>query len=292
MIINQSTLSNLFIGYKAAFQGAFEGVSPTWPEIATAITSTARTEKYGWLGQWPKLREWVGDRQVKNLETHDYSIKNKDFEVTVAVDRNDVEDDQYGIYTPMMAEMGRAAATHPDELVYGLLLEGFTKSCYDGQPFFDADHPVGDTTVSNAQHGNGKAWFLLDTTRSLKPLIYQIRKAYNFVSLVKEEDPNVFFKKQYVYGVDGRSNVGFGFWQMAFGSKAPLSKDNFVAAREAMSTLRSDEGRPLGLRPNLLVVGPGNEQLALELIKAERNAAGATNTLLNAVNIHVTPYLD
>jgi phage major head subunit gpT-like protein len=79
---------------------------------------------------------------------------------------------------------------------------------------------------------------------------------------------------------------------MAFGSKATLSKDNFVKARESMSKLRSPEGRPLGLRPNLLLVGPGNEQQAFELIKAERNASGATNTLLNAVDILVSPFLD
>ena len=292
MIINQANLANLFIGYKAAFQGAFEGVSPDWPALATVVNSSTRDEKYAWLGQWPQLREWIGDRQVKNLETHDYSIKNRDFEVTVAVGRNDIEDDMHGIYAPMMAEMGRAAGTHPDELVFGLLKDGFEKACFDGQPFFDPDHPVGGGTASNVQQGAGSPWFLLNTTRSLKPIIYQVRKPYSFVSLVKEDDPNVFFKKQYIYGVDGRSNVGFGLWQMAFASKHALNKENFVAAREAMSRLRSNEGRPLGIRPNLLVVGPGNEQAAAELIKAERNAAGATNTLLNAVDILVTPYLD
>ena len=292
MIINQANLANLFIGYKAAFQGAFDSETTTWNQVATQVTSTTRDEKYGWLGQWPKLREWIGDRQVKNLETHDYSIKNRDFEVTVAVDRNDIEDDGYGVYSPMMAEMGRAAATHADELVYGLLKAGFELPCYDGQPFFDADHPVGDKTVSNVQAGNKAPWFLLDTSRSLKPLIYQIRKEYKFISLVREEDPNVFWKRQYVYGVDGRCNVGFGFWQMAFGSKAELNKENFMAARGAMSKLCSPEGRPLAVRPKLLLVGPSNERQALELIKAERNESGATNILQNMVEILVTPYLD
>jgi phage major head subunit gpT-like protein len=292
MIINQANLSNLFIGFKAAFQGAFDGIEPTWQQLATQVSSTTRTEKYAWLGQWPMLREWIGDRQVKNLETHDYSIKNRKFEVTVSVGRDDIEDDQFGVYAPMFAEMGRAAATHPDELVYGLLLNGFEEKCYDGQPFFDSDHPVGNTTVSNVQHGNGKPWFLLDNARSLKPLIYQKRKEYSFVPRVKEDDDNVFFRNEYIYGVDGRSNVGFGFWHMAFASKGQLNLDNFVAARAAMSKLRSPEGRILAIRPKLLLVGPSLEQAANELIKAERNAAGATNTLHNAIDILVSPYLD
>jgi len=291
MLINQASLANLFTGFKTSFQGGFAGVSPQWGRIATLITSTTREEKYAWLGQWPKIREWIGDRQVQNLATHDYAIKNKDFESTVSVPRNDIDDDRFGIYTPLFQELGRAAASHPDELIFALLLAGFTTKCFDGQFFFDSDHPVGNSTVSNVQAGSSSPWFLLDTSRALKPLIYQKRKDYKFTPLVKDDDPNVFWKKEYVYGVDARANVGFGFWQMAFGSKAALTKENFVAARQSMSLLASDEGRPLGLRPGLLVVGPGNEQAANELIKAERNAAGATNTLQNAVDILVTPYI-
>lgn len=291
MIINAANLSTLQTGFKTAFNIGFTSGAPLWPKIATLVPSTTGTEEYGWLGQWPRLREWIGDRQVQNLSTYSYVIKNKDFEVTVSVPRNAIEDDQFGVYTPLMTEMGSSAATHPDELIFGLLAAGFSTACYDGQYFFDSDHPVGDTTVSNVQAGSGSPWFLLDTSRSLKPLIYQKRKDYKFISLVREEDPNVFMRKEYIYGVDGRCNVGFGFWQMGFGSKAALTKDNFVAARQAMSSLKSDQGRPLGIRPTLLVVGPSLEQAANELIKAERNAAGATNTLLNAVDILVSPYL-
>jgi len=291
MIINQANLANLFIGYKAAFQRGLTLIEPTWNKLATKIPSTTSSEKYAWLGGWPKLREWIGDRQIKNLQTHDYTIKNRHFELTVSVPRNEIEDDAYGVYAPLMEGMGKATGLHPDELVYGLLLAGFDTPCYDGQPFFDADHPVAGKTVSNMQSGNGVPWFLVDESQSLKPIIYQVRKDYKFVPLTKEEDPNVFFKNEYIYGVDGRSNVGFGFWQVAFGSKATLNKANFVAAREAMSLLEREEGRPLAIRPTLLIVGPGNEQQAKELFEAERDAAGATNTLRNAVNIHVSPYL-
>lgn len=291
MILNQASLAILYQAFKTSFQLGFDTYEPQYGKIATTVPSTTRTENYGWLGQWPRIREWVGDRQVQNLAMYNYSITNKRFETTVSVPRTDIEDDQYGVYSPMMRELGYAAKVHPDELVFALLAAGFTTPCYDGQNFFDADHPVDGTTVSNVQAGSGTPWFLLDTSRSLKPLIYQLRKAYTFTPLVGEEDPNVFFKDEYVFGADGRGNVGFGFWQMAFGSKAALAKDAFVTARASMTSLRSDQGRPLGIRPSLLVVGPSNEQQALDLIKAERNAAGATNTLFNAVDIHVTPYL-
>jgi len=38
--------------------------------------------------------------------------------------------------------MGESAATLADDLVWGLLPKGKTTLCYDGQNFFDSDHPV------------------------------------------------------------------------------------------------------------------------------------------------------
>lgn len=66
--------------------------------------------------------------------------------------------------------------------------------------------------------GHDTSWFLLSTTLPLKPLIYQERKKAKFVSKTAETDDNVFMKKQFLYGADSRGNVGFGFWQMAYGS--------------------------------------------------------------------------
>ncbi len=66
--------------------------------------------------------------------------------------------------------------------------------------------------------GHDSEWFLLCTTRPLKPLIYQERKKAKFVSKTAETDDNVFMSKKFLYGADCRGNAGFGFWQMAYGS--------------------------------------------------------------------------
>jgi len=291
MILNQANLKSLFLAYKAAFNTGFREATTWWQQVATPVPSTTKEEKYGWLGQFPRLREWVGDRQVKNIAAHDYSIRNKKFESTVAVPRDDIEDDTYGIYTPLMQEMGHAAATHPDELVFGLLAAGFNTVCYDGQYFFDTDHPVGDGTVSNVQTGTGNPWFLLDTRRPLRPLILQRRRDYAFRAMTNMDDERVFMADEFRYGIDGRLNVGFGFWQQAFGSQAVLDATNYAAAREAMMAFKSDEGRPLGIVPNLLVCGPSNESEAKQILQAEREASGATNIYRNTAELLVVPWL-
>lgn len=296
MIINRQNLGLLFTGYKASFQNAFSGLQPDHDQFTLTVPSTTAQEVYAWLGSTTRFREWLGDRVIQNLGTHDYTIKNKTFENTVGVPREAIEDDTYGIYTPMMAQLGQDAAQHPGELVYELLAGGFTGIGYDGQPFFDTDHPVtnaagAETSVSNFQGGAGTPWFLLDTTRVIKPLILQKRKDYSFVPMDQEKDENVFMRKEYVYGVDARLNAGYGLWQLAYASRQTLDAANFNAAYAAMQSMTGDRGKKLGIRPKLLVVPATLRTAALEVVKAERNAAGATNINRDVVDVLVTPWL-
>ncbi len=296
MIINKANLSILHTGYKAAFANAFAGAAIDYDLLVLEVKSGTAIETYGWLGATTRFREWIGDRVVQNLGLHDYSIKNKSFENTVGVPREAIEDDQYGIYSPLMAQLGQDAKEHPAELVYALLQGGFAGKCYDGQYFFDTDHPVigangQETSVSNVQGGSGTPWYLLDTTRMIRPLILQKRKPYNFVAKTAETDDNVFDRKEYVWGVDARLNVGYGLWQLAYASKQTLDAASFGAAYAAMQSMKGDNGRPLGIRPKLLVVPPSLREKALEVVKAERNAAGATNINRDVVDVLVTPWL-
>lgn len=296
MIINRANLKTAETGFKAAFQQQFDGTPTDYEQLVMEVNSTTAVEEYGWLGSTTRFREWIGDRVLQALKVHDYSIKNKTFENTVAVPREAFEDDQYGIYAPLMAQLGQDAKEHPAELVYALLKDGFTTKCYDGQYFFDTDHPVlnaagEEVSVSNSGGGSGAPWFLLDTTRVMRPLILQKRKPYNFTSMNAEDDENVFMRKEYRYGVDARLNVGFGLWQLAYASKQTLDATSFNAAYAAMQGMKGDNGRPLGLRPKLLVVPPSLRATALEVVKAERNAAGATNINRDVVDVLSTPWL-
>lgn len=274
MLVSRSgaSLSDIFTGFKTNFNKGFEGAKSTISTIAMEVPSTAGEENYAWLGNFPMIWEWVGDRIIQNLSAWKYTIKNKNFEMTVKVSGNEMEDDQYGLFSPLMLEMGREAAIHPDRMAYTMLKDGFTNLCYDGQNFFDADHPVEDAdgvvaTVSNMQAGTGPAWFMIDASRQMRPLVYQKRRPYRFVSLDKDSDANVFWQNEYIYGCDGRSNVGFGLWQLAFGSKADLTHENYEAARTAMASLTKDGGAKLGITPTHLVVPQELEGAARRVVK-------------------------
>lgn len=296
MKINPGNLQTLGRSFSAIYQQGLTMAASQSALIATTVPSSTGENEYGWLGKLPSMREWLGDRVINAATASDYTIKNRDFEQTIGVDRNDIEDDNIGIYSPLFTEMGRSTMAHKEELVFGQLKAGFDRPCYDGQNFFDTDHVVLDaagneTTVSNMQAGAGPAWYLIDDTRALKPIIFQERKAPMFVAKDTPTDSNVFMNKQFLYGVDSRCNVGFGFWQFAFGSKADLTAENYELARAAMHGMKGDFGRPLGVRPTLLVVPPALEGAAMEILNAERNAAGATNVWRGTAKLEVVPWL-
>ena len=294
MIINQSNLGRLFTGYSAAFQRGLGQADPQWNRVATRVPSTTREEKYAWLGQTPNLREWIGDRVIKSIEAHDYSIKNKSWESTIEVGRDDIEDDTYGVYSPLFEEMGRSTAAHPNQLVFSLLGQGFSTACYDGQYFFDTDHPVqtkeGVVSVSNTGGGSGAAWYLLDTSKVVKPIIFQQRTPFKPQELTSGDSDHVFKRNELLFGVDGRCNVGYGLWQTAYASKQTLDKTALWAARANMMGFKGDNGEPLGITPNLLLVPPSLEEAARTALEAVI-ISNTSNVMKGLMKVEVCPWL-
>jgi phage major head subunit gpT-like protein len=233
------------------------------------VPASTRIMDYKFLLDFPMVREWLGDRQISSLEPKAYQVETKDWEATIEVDRNDIEDEQLGFYNPIVAALAQEARKHPERLISDLLTGGFTQPCYDGQNFFDTDHQVGTGTASNFGGGSGAAWFLLDTGRAIKPFIFQLRRGVQLVRMDRNEDEHAFMRKKYRYGVDYRGAAAYGLWQLAYSSKETLNATNYAAARTAMMSLTNSEGRPLGIKPSLLLVPPSLEAPAREILQAQ-----------------------
>lgn len=64
---------------------------------------------------------------------------------------------------------------------------------------------------------DAKSWYLLDTTRAVKPIILQVNKKAEFNAL---DNPNhnerAFMSNEFLYGINTQDNVGYGFWPLAF----------------------------------------------------------------------------
>lgn len=299
MIITASALDDIRTAFRREFDETYRTLRATsfYASVAYTASSGGASNTYGWLGAFPQMREWVGDRVVRDLKESAYVITNRLWEDTVGVNRTDIEDDNLGMYTGLIRALAEECAVHPDMLVAELMRTGETRLCFDGQNFFDTDHPVyaahdgtgAVTTVSNYDDGGatpGPAWYLLDCRRQLRPFIFQERLK---PELETKDNPStsdqVFMKDQYLYGARARHNVGYGFWQMAYKSRAPLTEANFKAARERMRTIARDGGTPMGIRPTHLVVGASNQAAAEDLILRDLIGSGNKNPLYKSVEV-------
>ena len=295
MLINSPNLDTLFKGFQTKYTDAYKNAPAFSDKIVMKVPSSGRDETHAWMGSFPGMREWLGSRVINNFLASSFTIQNKLFESTVRVGRNDIEDDKLGTFGPVFANMGQLAKRHPEELIFGLLKAGFTTNCYDGQFFFDTDHSVliddVPTAVSNMQAGAGAAWYLLDCSSEIRPIVWQERVPYIFESLTNAGDVDVFMQNAFTYGVRARVNCGFGLWQLGFGSKATLDATNYAAARAAMMAHRADNGRIMGVTPTHLVVPPSLEAAALALVNTEYGTGGISNPWKGTAELIVTPYL-
>ena len=307
MIINAAALSNIFLNLKTTFNRAFAATPSFWQKVAMLVPSSAALNDYKWLANFPRMKKWMGDKSVKALSAFGYTVTNDDWEATIEVDRNHIEDDQLGIYGPQAEMAGYSAAQLPDEIVADLVNGVFANKCYDGQYMVDTDHPVTDKagivqSVSNlgtkklsaatqaaaiaslgaariamrkftddegrplnitpnvllvppalsdiamilctnerlddgkanpykgccevvcdARLTDDNAWFLLDTTKPVKPFIYQERKKPVFVQQTDPQADDVFMRKMFKFGAEARAAGGYGFWQLIYGSNGTVA---------------------------------------------------------------------
>jgi len=202
MLANKANLTAVFINLKTIFNKAFDAAPSIWEKTTMKVPSGSSQNDYAWLSRFPKMIKWLGSKTVKALKAHGYTVVNDDYEATVEVDRNDIKDDNIGIYAPMAQEAGYSAKQLPDEIDAEIKNNAFANLCFDGQYFYDTDHPVAEASVSNK-----------------------------------------------------------GTAALSAATKA-LVTASYGVARVAIMSFKDDEGRPLGLIPDVLEVGPALEATA------------------------------
>lgn len=149
---------------------------PAWTSsISMLINSDQESETYRWLTQIPALREWVGGRNAARLETFEQIVRNKRYEATLEVSREELRRDKTDQIQLRINELATRASQHWAKLLTDTIVGGATTTCYDGQFFFDTDHSEGDSgTQSNKLTYNGAA---TPTAADLEGSIFEMLEA-------------------------------------------------------------------------------------------------------------------
>lgn len=111
--------------------------------VSNLFTSDQAQETYKFLGQSPKMREWIASRQAKGLSSQGISVTNVHYEATLELSKRDVRRDKTSQIEARVMEFADGTVTHWASLLSTLIAAGESTVCYDGQYFFDTDHSEG-----------------------------------------------------------------------------------------------------------------------------------------------------
>lgn len=149
------------IGFRTRFSTIFNNAlnlaAPTIERVALVVPS-GRVElvNHRWMRGVPGVREFIGPRHYNNLSTDGFTVKNKKWENTIAIKREDLERDTYGIYDPWVARMGQSVMLHRDVLGYGVLSGALTDAtivAYDGIAFYGNHNSKRKVAFNNKTNG-------------------------------------------------------------------------------------------------------------------------------------------
>lgn len=285
-VVTASKLEALRTGFRLDFTKGLKLATSNYALLTEQVNSSTKIETYGDLGDFPLFREWIGEKRIKEIEERAYQLANRDFERTIGIHKNKIKDDNLGLIGPQVRGWGTAGGDLWDKLTFEALAAGHERECYDGQNFFDTEHPVGKDVASNMTGNDAvQPWYLLDLSQPLKPILLQKRQEPEMFMCVDPNDSHVIKTGQFILSAEARGAAGYTFWQMAHRCTGTLNAANFEAAKLAMKELTNDEGEPLGISPTHIVVGSSNHAAAKSLFVKANLANGESNINFGDVEI-------
>ncbi|WP_324171988.1 Mu-like prophage major head subunit gpT family protein [Sulfurimonas sp.] len=147
MLVNAENVKNLTKGVVKIFNDSFKDTPKDYEKYATVVPTKHHTVDYAWLANFPAMKEWVNDRDLKDLTAHKYTISKKDWEASVTVSRDDVLFDNLGFVKPRVTDLAHVAVEHYNSYIGSLITTNGL--CFDGKNYFDTKHKIGAATAVN-----------------------------------------------------------------------------------------------------------------------------------------------
>lgn len=134
------------------------GQNPRWTQaldLASELPTKGNVAKTKMADRAYGVHEWIDERHKAKIRHFDHEVEVKRWANAISLDADDLDDEDLnlGQYRTLISEMGDDFDEHKHSLLIDLLTNGFTGAlglAYDGQFFFDTDHPLpGGATQSN-----------------------------------------------------------------------------------------------------------------------------------------------
>ena len=147
--INDASLQELGKTLNAAWTTAYSApVQAQLLSLATTYTSDSQSNHYAFMEAMGGWSEWNGARQFKDVSSVDFAVLNKDFEMSIKMPKNQIEDDQVGMYIGLVPQMVQGWFKKQQALIMSVLTSN--PNAYDGVALFSAaGRTYGDNTIAN-----------------------------------------------------------------------------------------------------------------------------------------------
>ncbi|AUB85162.1 Mu-like prophage major head subunit gpT family protein [Candidatus Thiodictyon syntrophicum] len=99
--------------------------------FSEVLSSDQEVEDYAWIGETPKMREWIGGRQAVGLTESNYSLRNRPFEATIKLPVAWMRRDKTGQIRQRISGLALANTEHWADLGSALIEAGEAAKCYD-----------------------------------------------------------------------------------------------------------------------------------------------------------------
>lgn len=105
------------------------------------------SEIYTGVGDTPRFKKWVGQREINQLKDFTITITNEIYQAALEVYADEIEFDKLNIVQARVDALPSSYNDHYRDLLNTVIESAASTICYTGQFFFDTDHVVGDSGI-------------------------------------------------------------------------------------------------------------------------------------------------
>lgn len=158
----ETKCKNLFIALNAYLIRGLSAADKDYEKWCNIINSGSAVEEYPVAIISGSMREWIGERIINEIKGENMTVRNRDYEHTEGIPRNNIEDDKYGFYGPVFQEMGINAGNLWSQLATEAICNAGNWA--DGRPFFGS-RKFGRATINNTMETAALTFANYETAR-------------------------------------------------------------------------------------------------------------------------------
>lgn len=162
---NQNALDGLFEEFEEVRIEALDQTdsNPAMNAVMMREDTNQKTTTWAWFELFPEMKQWVGERKTTSGEARSFSVETDLYENSIEVDKEDVDDDQLGMYRRQINARTSAYTRKRRSQVFDILENANTASdpytSYDGAALISDNHsrPFGADQSNKTSNGLTKA---------------------------------------------------------------------------------------------------------------------------------------